>query len=404
MKKILVVLSCVAMMFASCGMDNGSPVGPKFPKFPELQEFIVESGAIQEVTFSVDKPWMISLPDESADYASITYDGITDTQFYGEAGEHTITVIMEEGLSSYAKDYVVNIEMTLEDITRKIAVLTVPRIPYVITVTGTKLDGNATFEQGGHPANGPFASSPNTYKVTYKDEYDGPEAAMIVEHSFDKLYNYKLYALSRDAEGKISFGPISAEDGYFPWVRLTTFGTKGEKFRLTMEYTSEDAVMTGGVGFEAYVNIEDENGDAIVSVYYLYNPNETTESAPAVTLAYPTDATINGVTFSGSGNSYIMTIKNADLLGAKEKSTALKIQGYQGGGFAQNNLAFTYNETDDVYYMSLAPGANPSELLRENTLSIGTLTDSYKEYTITVVLDWIPASETENDGGVEVSK
>ena len=82
MKKIFVVLSVVAMMFVACTPNNGDNT-PAKPTFPELQELTVESGKSYDITFTTDKAWTVSLSAESAVYASITYNDMTDTQFYG---------------------------------------------------------------------------------------------------------------------------------------------------------------------------------------------------------------------------------------------------------------------------------------------------------------------------------
>lgn len=396
MKKIFAILSVVAMMFASCTPDNGGTT-PTMPTFPELQELTVESGQSYDITFSTDKAWTVSLSAESQVYATLTYtyeDGFTstDTQFYGEAGEHTIKVNVREGLMSYAKDFVFTVDMTLEEYTQSIVKLTIPRTPYVITVTGTVTEGASTFTSGGHPVDGPFADAPNKYKVTYKGKYDGPEAAMVVEHNFDKLYNYRVYASCKDEEGNVTFGRV-VDNGNFPWVNMVSYGQNGSKFRLTMDHNQDDAVLTTGVGYEAYVNIEDENGDAIVSVYYLYNPDAVEQSAPAVELAYPDEATANGVTFTGVDPVYTMTLASSDLLDSKHKAASLKITGFEGGGFAQNNLKLDYDKELDAYYVTLEKGVSLGDLVRENTLSIATINaDGYKEYTITVIFDWIAIS------------
>ena len=395
MKKIFAILSVVAMMFAACTPDKGgnTPVPP--PTFPALQEITVESGKSYEVTFSTDRPWTVSLSAESAVYATLTYtseDGYTstDTQFYGAAGEHTVVVNVREDAVSYAKDIVIVVDMTLSTYTESIALLTVKRTPYEITVTGTVTEGESTFEKGGHPADGPFVSVPNTYKVTYKNRFDGPEAAMIVEHNFDKLYNYRVYAKSKDEEGNVSFGPVGADDNGFPWVRLVTFGPKGEKFRLTMEHADSYAVLTAGVGYEAYVNIEDENGDAIVSVYYLYNPNAIAPSAEAVLLYNATDAAANGVKLEGGGVAYKLTLSSPELLTTKHAAAALKVNGFNAGGFAQENLRFAHDEANDYYYVTLAEGASLDGLARKNNLSIATIDNNgLREVAITVILDWI---------------
>jgi len=278
MKKILAILSVATMLFAACNPSDKNNT-PAAPTFPEAQSITAESGESYEFAFTVSESWSVSLPAESQVYATLTYQGVTDNQFYGEAGEHTIVVNVREGIMSYAKDFVINVEMTIREYTQNIATLTVLKLPYKITVTGSAPTGmedvvQSTFEEGGHPENGPFASAANTYTVRYLNRSDAKYGDFVVTHDLDLLYNYVVYAKS-SADGE--FAPISED---CTWLSLRRFGAKREKFSLEMIYDSSDAVLTEGVGYEAYVNLEDENGDALVSVYFIYDPAAV--AAPAV--------------------------------------------------------------------------------------------------------------------------
>jgi hypothetical protein len=170
MKKIFAIFSIVAMMFAACTPDNGGENNEVVPTFPVLQEITVESGQSYEVTFTTDQAWTVSLSAEAAIYATLTYtyeDGYTstDTQFYGEAGEHTIVVNVREDIVSYAKDITFNVDMTLGNYTQSIAKLTIPITPYEIDVYGSAPEGFdnilSKFIENGHPADGPFVKVPN---------------------------------------------------------------------------------------------------------------------------------------------------------------------------------------------------------------------------------------------------
>lgn len=389
MKKFIAILFGAAALFVSC--DNNEGGETTGPNFPAVQKLTVESGNSYEITFTAEKPWSVSLPAESQVYATLSYDGTTDVQFYGEAGvETTIVLNVRKDVISYAKDIVFNVLIELEGKSNDLAQLTVKRTPYEITVTGTVTEGDSTFEKGGHPADSPFASAPNTYKVTYANKFDGPEGAMIVEHNFDKLYNYRVYAKSKDENGNVSFGAVETDEDTHPWVYLVSFGTGRSKFRLYMKHDSAESVLTAGVGYEAYANIEDENGDPIVSVYYLYNPSAVAPSVEAVKLANENDATANGVKLEGGGVAYTLTLATADLLTTNHAVAGLKINGYNASGFMQENLRLAHDETDDYYYVTLADGASIEGLVRENTLSIATIdSNGLKEVGVTVILDWI---------------
>ena len=402
MKKILAILSGVAMMFTACITPSGG--GTTTVNFPETQTLTVESGKSYEITFTAEKAWEVSLTEESKVYATLTYDGITDMQFFGEAGvETTIVVNVKNDLMSYAKDLVINVMITMNNTAKELAVLTIPKTPYVINVMGAAPVGmedfvQSTFENGGHPENGPFASVSNAYTVRYLNASDATYGDYVVYHDLDLLYNYVVYA--KDERGE--FAPI-ADD--CPWLSLRQFtkkvenvnadGTKEEiiyqAFSLEMMHKKSQAVFTEGVGYEAYVNMVDENGDALVSVYFLYDPNAVPAMKPSVELAYPDVADAKGVTFVGEGTMYTLTIPSIDLLDASSNAANLKITGWAGGGYTTPGLVLVNNK-DNEYQTVVEDGVDTTTLLRDNNLTFAvTNAEGAKEYTITVVLDWIEA-------------
>ena len=404
MKKIFAVLSVVAMMFAACTPIKGGDEEIK-PTFPELQELTVESGKSYDVTFTTDKAWTVSLSAEAAVYATLTYtyeDGYTstDTQFYGEAGEHTITVNVREGIMSYAKDITFNVDMTLGQYTQSIVKLTIPITPYEIDVYGTAPEGFENvltrFITGGHPADGPFVNVPNKYSVRYLNASEAQYGDYVVAHDFDKLYNYVVYAKGADGE----FVAVGEES---KWLAIRTFkrnitddkgNTKSySMFSLEMNHKSSAAVFTEGVGYEAYVNIEDENGDAIVSVYFLYDPNAEVVVETKVELANEALAAQKGVTFEGSAIAYTLTFPTADILTTNYEAAALKFSGYNevygGFGSGTQNLVFEHNEAKDIWYVRLAEGASAAGLMREEVLNISAVGNELHSYTINLVFDWI---------------
>ena len=394
MKKIFAILSVVAMMFVACTPNKGGDE-EIVPTFPALQELTVESGKSYDITFTVDKAWSIVLSAESAVYASITYNDMTDTQFYGEAGEHTITVNVREGIMSYAKDIAFNVDMTIGRYTQSIAKLTIPITPYEIDVYGTAPEGFENvltqFISNGHPENGPFVNVPNKYSVRYLNASEAQYGDYVVAHDFDKLYNYVVYA--KDAEG--NFVAVGEES---KWLAIRTFkrtidGKSYSMFSLEMNHKSSAAVFTEGVGYEAYVNIEDENGDAVVSVYFLYDPNAVVVVETKVELANPELAAEKGVVFDNSSFAYTLTFPTSDILTTNYEAAALKFSGYNevygGFGSGTQNLVFEHNEASDIWYVRLADGASAASLVREEVLNISAVGNEMHSYTINLVFDWI---------------
>ena len=412
MKKIFAIFSVVAMMFASCTPDKGGD-NTTAPTFPALQEIVVESGNSYEVTFSTDRAWTISLSAEAAVYATLTYtyeDGYTstDTQFYGEAGEHTVVVNVREGIVSYAKDITFTLDMTLDNYTQSIAKLIIPITPYEIDVYGSAPEGFenvlSKFIKGGHPANGPFVNVPNKYSVLYLNSSDAIYGDYVVAHDFDKLFNYVVYHKQNG-----EFVPITEST---KWLELRAFtreiaDDKGVKklykmFSLGMDYKKSDAVFTEGVGYEAYVNIEDENGDPVVSVYFIYDPNAEVVIETKMELANPELAEAKGIVYEDNGYSCTLTYPTVESLTSDYLAAAFKFTGYTevygGFGSGTQNLVFEHNEASDVWYVRLAEGASASNLTRDEVLNISAVSYDMHSYTINLVFDWIAAA----DGGSEV--
>lgn len=412
MKKIFAIFSVVAILFASCTPDNGDNT-PVAPTFPELQEITVESGKSYDVTFTTDKAWTVSLSAEAAVYATLTYtyeDGYTstDTQFYGAAGEHTIVVNVREGIISYAKDITFTLDMTLETYTQSIAKLTIPITPYEIDVYGSAPEGFenilSKFVEGGHPENGPFVNVPNKYTVKYLAASDALYGDYVVAHDFDKLFNYVVYH-KKNGE----FVPITEST---KWLELRAFtreiaDDKGVKklykmFSLAMDYKKSDAVFTDGVGYEAYVNVEDENGDAVVSVYFIYDPNAEIVIETKMELANPELAEEKGIVFEDNAYACILTYPTAESLTSDYLAGALKFTGYTeiygGFGSGTQNLVFEHNEESDIWYVRLAEGASVASLTREEVLNISAVGQEMHSYTVNLVFDWIAAAE----GGSEI--
>ena len=360
-----------------------------------------------------DRAWNVSLSAEAAVYATLTYtyeDGYTstDTQFYGEAGEHTVVVNVREGIVSYAKDITFTLDMTLDSYTQSIAKLIIPITPYEIDVYGSAPEGFenvlSKFIKGGHPANGPFVNVPNKYSVLYLNSSDAIYGDYVVAHDFDKLFNYVVYHKQNG-----EFVPITEST---KWLELRAFtreiaDDKGVKklykmFSLGMDDKKSDAVFTEGVGYEAYVNIEDENGDPVVSVYFIYDPNAEVVIETKMELANPELAEAKGIVYEDNGYSCTLTYPTIESLTSDYLAAAFKFTGYTevygGFGSGTQNLVFEHNEASDVWYVRLAEGASASNLTRDEVLNISAVSYDMHSYTINLVFDWIAAA----DGGSEV--
>ena len=418
MNKIIAILCGVAILFVSCNTGGGDNEQPK-PNFPTAQEFAVEAGESYELVFTVDFPCLLQLPAASQQYATLRYGGDTDTQFYIEAGEHTATINIKSGVGSYARDLVFNVELASGKYTEALAVCTLARIPYIINVSGRPNAGfeessKARFSAGGHPENGPFVYSANCYTLRHYSKSEATYGDYIVWHDYPReKFNYVVYV--KDARGQFVAVAGDDESKYTEptWVEFTPFeGTDPnetseeaankvwQKFRLAMNTSSSYARFTRNVGYEAYVNLEDENGDAVVSVYHVFDPNAEVVTETSFGLANIALATEKCVTLVGNGNNYTLTIPTIDILTENVAAATLSITGYTEiyASIAQDQLLdVIYDKELNTLHIALKEGVDASALLRTDTLTISALGDSVDEYTVSVVFEWSTNEEVEDE-------
>lgn len=399
MKKLFAILSVVAVLFTSC--ENGGDKVPQKPNFPELQQFEAEAGGSYELTFKAEKAWSITLPAASQSFAYLTYDGFTESSHSGNAGEHTITVNVRETAISYAKDIVISVDMTMVGFTETIATYTIARTDIPVNVTGAPNAGSedsvkSVFGQGGHPADGPFVATPHQYTLRHYNGSDAKYAEFYVEHDLDESsYNYAVYV--KNEEGAFVAVNLDAEAENKSWVEFISFGRKHEKFRLYMDYTK--GVMTPEVGYEAYVNLEDEYGDAVVSVYHVYNPAEEIVVETSLELANAELAAEKGITLMGSGLNYTLTFPTEESFTRDYMAAALKFTGYTevygGFGSGTKSLLFDHDEATDSYYVHLAADATVAVLSHTEVLNISAVGGGMDSYVVNLVFGWIADTNVE---------
>ena len=412
MKKILAVLSGAAMLFVSCVGGEGVDTTPAV--FPDAVSVEAEIGGSYELTFTASHNYQISLDAESQRYAILNYEGEPGYDFYGQAGEHTYTVKIKPNLApSYAKDLKVNVNLTMKNETKLLALYTIPRAPYEINLFGRV---NPGFEEScksvcnaeSHPADSPFAYCGNKYTVTHYSTNDALDGNMIIWHDYPRAnFNYVIYV--KDASGNfVSVGDGDSESEVKSWVEMVAFTGKDtsststdknkvwQKFRLYMNVNSKSAVKTEGVGYEAYVNMEDENGDAVVSVYHVFDPDKEVVAETFFGLANPELAAEKGVKLEGEGKYLTLTLPTLDLITENFAAATLKIEGYYEvyPSIAQEKiLDVVYNEENGTIYIALKEGSDVEQLLRNDTLTVSAVGDTAEEYSVAVVFEWSTKEE-----------
>jgi hypothetical protein len=74
--------------------------------------------------------------------------------------------------------------------------------------------------------------------------------------------------------------------------------------------------------------MEDENGDAVVSVYHVFDPAKEVVTETSFGLANPELAAEKGVTLEGEGKYFTLTLPTVDLITENYAAATLKIDGY----------------------------------------------------------------------------
>ena len=422
MKKILAILSGVAMLFASCTQSETLPR----PEFPEVAEQNVLAGGTYSITFTADVPWRVSLPAEAQQYAKLYYDGYLDTSHSGPAGENTIKIRVNQGAGSYFSDVTFNVEITMNRYTENLVVCTLPKLTRKVVVTGGIVGGfeancKSALSKDEHPADSPFADALYKYKVTHIKSWDAKEGYYYIMHDVDVDYNYCLYGRDKTTG---EFVQIAEEEK--SWLSYMAFGRDGEqKVRVMMDYEN-GGVLTENVGYEAYLNVEDRNKNVIISVYYLFDPRVEEIIPTSFGLANAELAAEKGVKLESNGDKkYTLTIPTLDILQENSAAAALKWEGYTEitPGFDSETLVLKHDEESDTYIIGIATttkvenvldpetgepvldedGKNVTEeittpipvenLVRNNVLTVYALAEENQEYVITVILEWAKENE-----------
>ena len=129
MKKIFAILCGVTMMFAACTPSEGVP--EVVPTFPEEQNYEILSGKGQNLVFSAEHDWTLSV---DYDFAYLKDgEGNNVKSFSGAAGEDIqVMVAVESAIENYDNDIVFHVNMEMEGHTSVLATLTIKKLEYAV--------------------------------------------------------------------------------------------------------------------------------------------------------------------------------------------------------------------------------------------------------------------------------
>ncbi|MBP3550733.1 MAG: hypothetical protein J6J57_03705 [Alistipes sp.] len=123
MKKILLVLSIIATVFASCTTDKTEGVEAKMPNIVYAN---VAAGDIYELSFSANLPWVLSISQEAMAYFYFLESEDSTSATYslrGEAGTHVVKVKVAD-VQEYDQERVCDIALAMGGIKSVICRLT----------------------------------------------------------------------------------------------------------------------------------------------------------------------------------------------------------------------------------------------------------------------------------------
>lgn len=132
-------LAGVVFSATSCDPAESTPD----PVFPDFVEKTVAAGETVELSFSANQDWTVSIPaDEAGTYFRLT-DGSTQSfAVKGEAGDHTVSVVVigEQDFENHE----LTVSMTMGDRTEDIAKITLPALERSMSISRAVFNADKT--------------------------------------------------------------------------------------------------------------------------------------------------------------------------------------------------------------------------------------------------------------------
>ena len=149
----LLALLAVSFMFAACeeelgGQDGLDPQDEIIPNFPELIEnYAVEPGSTQEIVFTPNLDWKISVPSEIRQWFWIQDDSFKVAELTGAASETPILVkIGVTETAEFDKNFSCDVTLALGDSSKVVAKYMLPAKEKTMQVYTAKIAADGTFE------------------------------------------------------------------------------------------------------------------------------------------------------------------------------------------------------------------------------------------------------------------
>lgn len=149
----MLALLAVSFMFAACeeelgGQDGPDPQDEIIPNFPELIEnYAVEPGSTQEIVFTPNLDWKISVPSEIRQWFWIQDDSFKVAELTGAASETPILVkIGVTETAEFDKNFSCDVTLALGDSSKVVAKYMLPAKEKTMQVYTAKIAADGRFE------------------------------------------------------------------------------------------------------------------------------------------------------------------------------------------------------------------------------------------------------------------
>ena len=150
--KLLALLSC-SFIYAACEEELGGQDGPEpeetvIPNFPELIEnYAVEPGSTQEIVFTPNLDWKVTIPSEVRQWFWIKDDSFKVAELTGSASDQPVTV--QVGVTEtpeFDKNFSCDVTHHLGDSSKVVAKYMLPAKEKTMQVYAAKLTADGGFE------------------------------------------------------------------------------------------------------------------------------------------------------------------------------------------------------------------------------------------------------------------
>ena len=150
--KLLALLAC-SFIYAACEEELGGQDGPEpeetvIPNFPELIEnYAVEPGSTQEIVFTPNLDWKVTIPSEVRQWFWIKDDSFKVAELTGSASDQPVTV--QVGVTEtpeFDKNFSCDVTLHLGDSSKVVAKYMLPAKEKTMQVYAAKLTADGGFE------------------------------------------------------------------------------------------------------------------------------------------------------------------------------------------------------------------------------------------------------------------